>query len=90
MELSKTDSGEIQRLDHCPPDVVPHFADTSELTVISDRVDEPPSPNDIFGNWLFHGPIFQGIKDIHALGSSGILGTVQTAEENTCFAGNKR
>ncbi|CAN5414350.1 hypothetical protein BH10CYA1_BH10CYA1_01840 [soil metagenome] len=86
MELSKTDSGETQRLDHCPPDVVAHFSDSSELTVISDQVEAPPSPKDIYGNWLFHGPIFQGIKDIHALGTNGILGTVQAAEENTCFA----
>lgn len=86
MELSKTDSGETQRLEACPPDVVAHFTDSSELTVISDQVEETPSPKDIYGNWLFHGPIFQGIRDIHALGSSGILGTVQAAEETTCFS----
>ncbi|MBS1953618.1 MAG: SDR family NAD(P)-dependent oxidoreductase [Cyanobacteria bacterium SZAS-4] len=86
MELSKTDSGETQRLEACPPDVVAHFTDKSELTVISDQVEETPSPKDIYGNWLFHGPIFQGIRDIHALGSSGILGTVQAAEETTCFS----
>jgi hypothetical protein len=86
MELSRSGSGETQRLAQWPPDVVRHFAQLSELSVIADKVDEVPSPSDIYGSWLFHGPIFQGIKDIHTLGSSGILGTVQAAEESTCFA----
>ncbi|RTL41028.1 MAG: SDR family NAD(P)-dependent oxidoreductase [Candidatus Melainabacteria bacterium] len=86
MELSRIDSGEVQRLEHCPPDVVTKFNDVNELADIADQIEEVPATKDIYGNWLFHGPIFQGIKDIRALGSTGILGTVQAADERTCFA----
>lgn len=86
MELFRTDAGEVQRLDHCPPDVVTKFNDVTELADIADQVEDIPATKEIYGNWLFHGPIFQGIKDIRALGSTGILGTVQAADERTCFA----
>jgi acyl transferase domain-containing protein/NAD(P)H-dependent flavin oxidoreductase YrpB (nitropropane dioxygenase family) len=86
MELSRTDSGEVQRLDHYPAEVLAHFSDRNELAVIDDQVDQVPAAKDVYGNWLFHGPIFQGIREIHNLGTNGILGTVQAAEESTCFA----
>jgi hypothetical protein len=35
-----------------------------------------PEPKDIYGTWLFHGPIFQGMTGIRSLHNSGICGEV--------------
>ncbi len=35
-----------------------------------------PQPKDVYGKWLFHGPIFQGIQDVQFLAEDGITGNV--------------
>ncbi len=46
-----------------------------------------PPLSEIYGSWLFHGPLFQGIKQIEAVGASGAVGTVQTSKASDCLTG---
>jgi Polyketide synthase dehydratase len=40
------------------------------------EVVDAPKLNEIYGQWLFHGPRFQGIQRIDLLGEKGIVGGV--------------
>lgn len=44
------------------------------LPVLSESIDNLPEPGFLYENWLFHGPIFQGITKITALGPEGASG----------------
>jgi hypothetical protein len=47
-------------------------------------MNERPSPvnaSQLYENrWLFHGPLFQGIEELRAMGDDGLRGTVRTLE----------
>jgi hypothetical protein len=43
-----------------------------------------PLPEDVYGRWLFHGPLFQGISAILTLESDEVLGTVSGCEPGRC------
>lgn len=43
-----------------------------------------PQPGDVYGKWLFHGPIFQGIKEVMHLAEDGIAGKVNGARPVDC------
>lgn len=43
-----------------------------------------PSVEDVYRRWMFHGPIFQGLRSIDALGISGIYGHVESREPVEC------
>lgn len=44
-----------------------------------------PQPGDVYGKWLFHGPIFQGITDVKHLAEDGIEGNVVGAKPADCI-----
>ena len=48
-----------------------------------------PFPMDIgeaYKQWLFHGPILQGITQIEAIGDNGIIASLATSSPEICFA----
>jgi hypothetical protein len=65
--------------------IVDKFRNETELHNIAELVEKVPSPADVYGQWLFHGPIFQGIQSVRLLGRDGIVGSVKGAAESTCF-----
>ncbi len=44
-----------------------------------------PTASTIYRDWLFHGPIFQGIETVEAMGTNGIIGTVSTSNPAQCL-----
>jgi NAD(P)-dependent dehydrogenase (short-subunit alcohol dehydrogenase family) len=44
-----------------------------------------PKVRDIYENWLFHGPLFQGISTVDAMGSNGITGTLRVKGAAECL-----
>ncbi len=56
---------------------------------LTSRIVEPettmPTAKEIYDNWMFHGPIFQGIQSIEAMARTGITGYVSTAEPAKCL-----
>jgi len=47
-------------------------------------IKELPQPDDVYGKWLFHGPMFQGIKQIDFLAEDGIEGCVTGSNPKDC------
>lgn len=43
-----------------------------------------PQPQDVYGKWLFHGPIFQGMENVQFLAADGIAGEVRGANPLVC------
>jgi len=43
-----------------------------------------PTVDEVYRRWMFHGPIFQGLKSIETLGISGIYGRVVSREPAEC------
>jgi len=43
-----------------------------------------PQPQDVYGKWLFHGPIFQGMESVLFLADDGIAGEVRGAHPSIC------
>lgn len=52
---------------------IPTRLDVAEVSRSTDTV---PDPRKIYGTWLFHGPIFQGMSSIISMTPSGICGEV--------------
>jgi hypothetical protein len=48
---------------------------------------ELPSVPEIYDQWLFHGPRFQGIETIQAIGTHGVIGTVARSSPKDNIAG---
>lgn len=51
-------------------------------SVFIDEESELPTVEFIYDNWMFHGPLFQGITNIHALGKNGISGKLKSTPIN--------
>ncbi len=78
----------------------PHlaYAGVAELSGASVKpvVREPQDPADAktfpmditaaYDQWLFHGPLFAGIREIHGIGSDGIVGTLTPSLPSRCLA----
>ncbi len=45
----------------------------------------PPTVTQVYKNWLFHGPLFQGLENIDAIGINGILGQISTVPVSECL-----
>ncbi len=43
---------------------------------------------EIYGEWLFHGPLFQGIESIDAIGPAGAIATLRPSSPRDCLAGS--
>jgi acyl transferase domain-containing protein/NAD(P)H-dependent flavin oxidoreductase YrpB (nitropropane dioxygenase family) len=56
-----------------------------EAAKIQEPLAAPPTVQHVYGNWLFHGPLFQGIKEIHVLGAGGVFGEVQVSDPKKCL-----
>ncbi len=62
----------------------PAFED-AQPEEIKNLVMPVPSVADAYKNWLFHGPIFQGVRTIELMGSNGIRGTVSASVPAKCL-----
>lgn len=67
-----------------PSKVAPSLLLSAGLPDVGEPVTVPPV-TEIYGQWLFHGPIFQGIKEIHTIGAKGVVGTVTGSVVQSCF-----
>lgn len=47
--------------------------------------EQPPSAEEVYLNWLFHGPLFQGIESINAMGRDGIQGDLHAVPIEECL-----
>ncbi|MFC1888306.1 SDR family NAD(P)-dependent oxidoreductase [Thermodesulfobacteriota bacterium] len=50
---------------------------THEAISIQERAPFEMTMKEAYRQWLFHGPIFQGIKEIETLGSDGVVATLK-------------
>ena len=50
-----------------------------------DSVSALPSISTIYRDWLFHGPIFQGITNIYTMGADGVAGELRTTALEKCL-----
>lgn len=76
------------------PNVAPDSWQTQDETTIPKTIGacsklaseaNVPQPGDVYGKWLFHGPIFQGITDVKHLAEDGIEGNVVGAKPADCI-----
>jgi hypothetical protein len=47
----------------------------------------PMTVEEAYGDWLFHGPIFQGIASVEAIGSSGAQSLLRKSSPRACIQG---
>jgi hypothetical protein len=47
----------------------------------------PLSVNDVYRQWLFHGPLFQGITEINGIGKNGISAHLESSIPENCLSG---
>lgn len=45
-----------------------------------------PQPDNVYGKWLFHGPIFQGLKKVIWMSPVGICGEVEGKSPGNCIS----
>ena len=76
------------------PNAAPAVWNTQDETAIPQMIGpcskleserDVPQPADVYGKWLFHGPIFQGIKEVMHLAEDGIAGKVNGARPIDCI-----
>jgi NAD(P)-dependent dehydrogenase (short-subunit alcohol dehydrogenase family) len=48
-------------------------------------LETPPKVVDVYTNWLFHGPLFQGISSINEMGRNGIEGELRSTPIEECL-----
>ena len=95
-ESSRTDDGTIEARLRSSDTKILHYSSTVEfgtpvaVNPVHLKLLEPqPLPVSVaeaYRSWLFHGPLFAGIKDIEGLGRNGIIGTLQTTPPSEMFA----
>ena len=67
-----------------PPKVSSKFPLSYKKQEIAD-LETPPKVVDVYTNWLFHGPLFQGISTIDAMGRNGIEGELRSTPIEDCL-----
>ena len=55
---------------------------------LSEAKSFPMSTREAYQQWLFHGPLFHGISEIHQIGSNGINGTLIPSSAKKLLAGD--
>jgi hypothetical protein len=70
---------------HLIPAHVPVRASLEELNRLSDIEADMITVEEIYQSYLFHGPMFQHIASIEAIGSDGIVGSVRPSSPKTCL-----
>jgi hypothetical protein len=68
------------------PSLVPATATWESLKEFAEPLDTVPAIENVYGNWLFHGPLFQHIHSIDAIGTDGIAGRLTASEPENCLA----
>jgi hypothetical protein len=61
------------------------FKKDFEQPDIRDAELAPPTVAQVYKNWLFHGPLFQGLDNIDAIGINGIAGQISTVPVSDCL-----
>ncbi|MDR3615875.1 MAG: SDR family NAD(P)-dependent oxidoreductase [Candidatus Obscuribacterales bacterium] len=56
------------------------------LLQFDERLETLPSVSDVYGSWLFHGPRFQHIRSIDAMGIDGIAGRLLASQTANCLS----
>jgi acyl transferase domain-containing protein/NADP-dependent 3-hydroxy acid dehydrogenase YdfG len=69
-------------LEHGNPGVLPAY----RLPEFKEAEAVLPTVTEIYTNWLFHGPLFQGIVSIDAMGVNGIAGRLQCTPVEECLS----
>jgi hypothetical protein len=64
-----------------PPTVEPRYS----LPKFRQPVSMIPSVASLYEQWLFHGPLFQGITAVNAMGENGISGEVTISRPEKCL-----
>jgi NAD(P)-dependent dehydrogenase (short-subunit alcohol dehydrogenase family) len=54
---------------------------------LSDVVSLPLSVDEMYRQWLFHGPLMAGIREIKGIGSNGIAGDLMPSSPERCLGG---
>jgi acyl transferase domain-containing protein/NAD(P)H-dependent flavin oxidoreductase YrpB (nitropropane dioxygenase family) len=68
-----------------PQGIDPVLSLTDAVGAVGEAV-SVPAVTEIYGQWLFHGPIFQGIKEIQAIGLKGVVGSICGRSPDLCLA----
>ena len=58
-----------------------------EILSLSDEVPLPLSLEEVYRQWLFHGPLMAGITEIHRIGVNGITGDLMPSLPAKCLVG---
>ncbi len=59
-----------------------------ETSTLDNATPFPMSVADAYHDWLFHGPLFQGISAIEAIGPSGARAALRHSSPGVCLSGN--
>jgi acyl transferase domain-containing protein len=68
-----------------PQGIAMQIDPAQELQQIESPVASPPTVRQIYDEWFFHGPLFQGIKKISAVGSKAVFGEVSPSDPAKCL-----
>ncbi len=66
------------------PSLVPATTDWETMKKFDEPLETLPSIEQVYGNWLFHGPLFQHIASIDAIGTDGITGQLSASQPEKC------
>lgn len=72
------------------PDVIPtQVAGMDELKDLSEADGSVPTVEQIYSEYLFHGPLFQHITAVEAVGAEGIVGRLTPSQPVKCIPSSK-
>lgn len=98
-ELTVESLGRVNRLHHrgiaeyagegeaviLPPELQARIPARFDPSLIESPELDPPHRDHIYRNWMFHGPLFQGIESIDRLGPRGVAGAVTGRAPGLCL-----
>lgn len=98
-ELTVESLGRVNRLHHrgvaeyaregevitLPPELQTRIPARFDPSLIESPELDPPHRDHIYSNWMFHGPLFQGIESIDRLGPRGVAGAVTGRAPGLCL-----
>lgn len=62
-----------------------HVDKVSDLGELGELLDETICVDMVYRDWMFHGPMFQGIKSIEMMGAHGAIGEVKSSLPARCL-----
>lgn len=69
------------------PEWIPMQIDPSTEVLEIDRLETaPPSISTFYSQWMFHGPLFQGVTKLSAIGRTGAFGEIKPSVVSDCLA----